>query len=450
MTTITNFFNNDYITFAAYDNTRKIPNICDGLKISQRKVLYTILKNNIDSEQKEIKVEQLSAKASEQTCYLHGANSLNGVAVGMACKYTGSNNINILEPDGNFGTRFVKESSAPRYIYTYLSNIAKYIFKKEDESILGEQAFEGQKIEPKVYYPIIPMILINGAEGLSVGFSCNFSPRNPLEIIEWLEYRLKNKKYNKDLLPYFNNFDGTIEKKDDKYILKGKFKKITSSKLIITEIPIKYSLKQYLNILDDLCEKDIIKSYNDYSNNDKFNFEVKVKLNFFDNKTDEDILKILKLTESITDNFVLLDKNGKIKEYNNVEEILEEYYKIRYDIYNKRKQFQLNEIKQQIVLNNNKKLFIECVLNNVINIKDSLNNIKNKMESLNFQKIDNSYDYLLNMKISSLTKDKLDELKNKIQIMNNVEKLLLNTTIEETWLQELKDLKKIIIKENII
>ena len=111
MKTISNFFNEDYITFASYDNMRKIASICDGLKISQRKILYTILKNNINSENKEIKVEQLSAKASEQTSYLHGATSLNGVAVGLAQKFVGSNNINLLEPDGNFGTRFIKESS---------------------------------------------------------------------------------------------------------------------------------------------------------------------------------------------------------------------------------------------------------------------------------------------------------------------------------------------------
>lgn len=442
MKTISNFFNEDYITFASYDNMRKIASICDGLKISQRKILYTILKNNINSENKEIKVEQLSAKASEQTSYLHGATSLNGVAVGLAQKFVGSNNINLLEPDGNFGTRFIKESSAPRYIYTYLSDIAKYIFKKEDEAILDQQMFEGQNIEPKVYYPIIPMILVNGTDGLSVGFSSYIAPRDPKQIIEWLECKLKGKPYKKQLLPYFKNYDGTIIKEEDKYISKGRFQKVTAAKLIINEIPIKYNLKQYINILDSLCDKDIIKSYKDLSDNDKFSFEIRVKLDFFDGKTEDDILKALKLTESITDNFVLLDKNGKIKEYNNIEEILEEFYQVRYNIYIKRKQFQLKQIKEEIIYNNNKKIFLEYVLNNTINIKDSINNIKNKLDELKLQKINNSFDYLLDMKISSLTKDKLDELRYKIQILNNVEKVLQNTTIEEMWLEELKELKK--------
>ena len=442
MTTITKFFNEDYITFASYDNQRKISSIVDGNKISQRKVLYTILKNNINSESKEIKVEQLSAKTSEQTSYLHGAGSLNGVVVGLAAKYIGSNNINILEPDGNFGTRFIREPSAARYIYTYLSDIAKYIFKEEDEPILEKQTFEGQNIEPKMYYPIIPVVLVNGSEGLSVGFSSNIAPRDPKQIIEWLEYKLKGKNYKKELFPYFKDYQGSVIKEEDKYILKGKYKKLTSSKLIITEIPIKYNLKQYLNVLDSLIDKDIIKSYKDYSDNDKFNFEVKVKLDFFNNKTEDDVLKLLKLTESITDNLVLLDKDNKIKEYNNIEEILNEYYQVRYNAYIKRKSYQLNEIRKQILFNINKKIFIECVLDERINIKDSLNNIRNKMEQLKLQKINNSYDYLLDMKICSLTKDKLDELKSKINIMQNVEKTLENTTIEDMWLEELKQLKK--------
>lgn len=445
MTTLTNFFNNDYITFASYDNMRKIPNICDGLKISQRKVLYTILKNNIDTESKEIKVEQLSAKTSEQTSYLHGSNSLNGVAVGLAANYVGSNNINILEPDGNFGTRFIKESSAPRYIYTYLSNLSKYIFREEDNSILEIQKFEGQNIEPKVYYPIVPIVLINGTDGLSVGFSSNIAPRDPKQIIEWLEHRLKNKAYKKELLPYYKNYNGIVCKEENKYILKGKFVKQSAGKLIITEIPIKYNLKQYINILDSLCDKDIIKSYKDYSNNDKFNFEVKVRLDFFDNKTEDDILKTLKLTQIITDNFVLLDKNSKIKEYANIEEILEEYFKIRYDIYVQRKEYQLKEIRKQIVFNNNKKMFIMYILNKKINISDSIKNIEKRMEELGIEKINDSYDYLLDLKINTLTKDKLDALISKIEIMKNVEKTLKETSIEDMWLTELKELKKKIV-----
>jgi len=443
MTTINEFFNEDYITFASYDNNRKIPSICDGLKISQRKILYTILKNNIDSESKEIKVEQLSAKASEQTSYLHGANSLNGVIAGLATKFVGSNNVNILEPDGNFGTRFIKEASASRYIYTYLSPLAKYIFRKEDEPILDLQSFEGQLIEPKAYYPIVPLVLVNGTEGVSVGFSSNIAPRNILDIIKWLEYRLIHKPKNIKLLPYYKNFTGEVKEAEikNKYIISGKFIRNNTSKITIIELPIKYNLKNYIKVLDSLCDKDIIKNYKDLSDNDKFNFEVNVKREFLANKSDDEILSELKLNENVTDNFVLLDSENKIKEYNNIYEILEEFYNIRLNIYKKRKDYQISELENEILINENKRKFIKYILDLKISIKDTISNLNKQLNNLNFLKINNNYDYLLNMSIYSLTKDKIILLEEKINNLTNERNILYNTTIEQIWLNELKELK---------
>ncbi len=446
MAKIKDFFNEDYITFASYDNSRKINSAIDGLKTSMRKVFYTVLKNNIDSEQKEIKVEQLAAKTSEQTSYLHGATGLGGVTVGLATKYVGSNNINLLEPDGNFGTRFVKDPSASRYIYTYLSDIAKYIFRKEDEPILQEQTFEGQIIEPKYYYPIIPMVLVNGSEGLSVGFSSNINPRDPKQLIDWLEYKLKSKKYNKEFIPYFKGYNGTIERDlsiEDgiKYISKGKYIQDSLTQITITEIPIKYNLKSYLKVLDTLCDKGIIKSYKDLSDNDNFKFEVRVKREFFDNKDENNILSTLKLIESLSDNLVLLNDKGTIQEFNSIEEILELYYKVRYEAYEKRKDYNLHKLSHDLTINEQKYKFIQYVLSKKIKIDDSIDNIIKSLGSLHFIKFNDSYDYLLDMKISSLTKDKMDQLKRLINKAKQDIDQLKNTTIEEIWLSELKELK---------
>lgn len=443
---IENFFNNEYIGFAGFDNGRKIPSISDGLKTSQRKVLYTILKNNINSDKKEIKVEQLSAKTSEQTSYLHGAQSLNLVACGLAQKFVGSNNINILEPDGNFGTRMIPTPSAPRYIYTYLSEVSEHIFRKEDEPILEQQTFEGDIIEPKQYYPIIPLVLVNGTDGLSVGFSSNIIPRDPEEIINWLEAKLNHKTYSTDFVPYYKGYKGTISRDLSstdvvKYMSKGDYIQDNASQLTITEIPIKYTLKSYLKVLDNLCDKDIIKSYKDLSDNDIFRFEVKVKREFFENKTKDDILQILKLTESFTDNLVLLDNAGKIKEYSSVEQILEEYYLIRYNAYEKRKNYYLNKLEKELEFNIERSRFIEFVISKTIKIDDEISSIINKLIEFNFKQFDNSYDYLLDMKISSLTKNKVEELTNKINNIKGDIDNLTNMSIEDMWLKELKELK---------
>jgi DNA topoisomerase-2 len=446
MVKIKDFFNEDYITFAGYDNSRKINSAIDGLKTSMRKVFYTVLKNNIDSEQKEIKVEQLAAKTSEQTSYLHGAAGLGGVAVGLAVNYVGSNNINLLEPDGNFGTRFVKDPSASRYIYTYLSDIAKYIFRKEDEPILQEQTFEGQKIEPKYYYPIIPMVLVNGSEGLSVGFSSNINPRDPKQLIDWLEHKLKGKKYNKEFIPYFQGYNGTIERdlsvdNTIKYISKGKYIQDSLTQLTITEIPIKYNLKSYLKVLDTLCDKNVIKSYKDLSDNDNFKFEVRVKREFFDNKDENNVLSVLKLTESLSDNLVLLNETGTIQEFKSIEEILDLYYKVRLEAYNKRKSYNLNKLSNDLEILSQKFKFIKYVLSKKIKIDSPIVDIIKALEDFKFIKINDSYDYLLDMKISSLTKDKLDQLEKNIDKHKEEIEIIKNTTIEQMWLAELKELK---------
>ena len=446
MVKVKDFFNEDYITFAGYDNSRKINSAIDGLKTSMRKVFYTILKNNIDSEQKEIKVEQLAAKTSEQTSYLHGATGLGGVAVGLAVNYVGSNNINLLEPDGNFGTRFVKDPSASRYIYTYLSDIAKYIFRKEDEPILQEQTFEGQVIEPKYYYPIIPMVLVNGSEGLSVGFSSNINPRDPKQLIDWLEHKLKGKKYNKEFMPYFKGYTGDIERdlsSEDsvKYISKGKYIQDSLTQITITEIPIKYNLKSYLKVLDSLCDKGIIKSYKDLSDNDNFKFEVRVKREFFDNKDENNVLSTLKLTESLSDNLVLLNDKGTIQEFNSIEEILDLYYNTRLDAYQKRKDYNLKKISRDLLFNQQRAKFIEYVISKKIKIDESIGQVIQKLEEFHFIKFEDSFNYLLDMKISSLTKDKVEQLKSIIKKLEIEQETLKNTTIEEIWLSELKELK---------
>ena len=98
----TSFMNQDMIHFSKYDCDRSIPNLIDGLKTSQRKTLFGFMKRGGKGE---VKVAQVSGYISEHSCYHHGEASLNGTIVGMAQNFVGSNNINLLSPNGQFGTR---------------------------------------------------------------------------------------------------------------------------------------------------------------------------------------------------------------------------------------------------------------------------------------------------------------------------------------------------------
>jgi DNA topoisomerase-2 len=166
----TDFINKELIHFSKYDCERSIPNLMDGLKISLRKILYSAFKKNLTSE---IKVAQFSGYVSEQSGYHHGEASLNAAIVGMAQDFVGSNNINLLLPNGQFGTRLQggKDSASERYIFTQLSPLTRLIYRKEDDPILEYLEDDGFPVEPRFYVPIIPMILVNGGKGIGTGFS---------------------------------------------------------------------------------------------------------------------------------------------------------------------------------------------------------------------------------------------------------------------------------------
>ena len=183
----------------------------DGLKISLRKILFSTFKRRLTSE---IKVAQLSGYVSEHSGYHHGEASLNGGIIGMAQNFVGSNNINLLVPNGQFGTRLAggKDSASERYIFTLLNTITRHIFPEHDDAILEYLDDDGQSVEPIYYVPIIPMILINGS-GIGTGFSSKVLPYKPTDIIEWLEHKIRtNEGSGVEFVPYYHGFKGSIMK----------------------------------------------------------------------------------------------------------------------------------------------------------------------------------------------------------------------------------------------
>jgi DNA topoisomerase-2 len=141
--------------------------------------------------------------------YLHGEVSLEGVIVNLAQNFVGSNNLPLLSPEGSFGTRFIPEAGASRYIYTKMQPYLTDIFKKEDEPLLEKQYFEGSQIEYKYYVPIIPILLINGNEGISSGFAQKILPRDINEIKEAI-ISILNDNFVDRIKPSYNEFEGNI------------------------------------------------------------------------------------------------------------------------------------------------------------------------------------------------------------------------------------------------
>ena len=453
------FIDKEFIHFSKYDNDRSIPNLIDGLKISQRKILFAAFKKKLNNE---IKVAQFSGYVSEHSGYHHGEASLNGAIINMAQNYVGSNNINIFEPRGQLGTRLLggKDSASERYIFTLLNKITRLIYPSVDDNILKYLNDDGQSVEPIYYVPIIPMVLINGAKGIGTGFSTDIMSYNPLQIINRIELMLK-KDINYKLItidPYYQGFTGNIEKLDNgkKYLITGNYEIINENKIKINELPIgtwTQDYKEFLETLVDSKKKDsIVKDFNDNSTDMIVNFMIEFKpgtlKELLDKKIEHGmngIHKFLKLYSiQSTTNMHLFNNKEQLKKYNSPEEIIDDYYDTRLEYYKIRKEFLLNKLNSDLKLISNKTRFINDNLNNKIDLrkkkKDEIISLLNKMK---FDDIyNNDYEYLRKMPMDSVCEESIEKMKKeKDEITMNINELERSSN-EELWLKELLILKE--------
>jgi DNA topoisomerase-2 len=452
----TDFINKELIHFSKYDCERSIPNLMDGLKISLRKILYSAFKKNLTSE---IKVAQFSGYVSEQSGYHHGEASLNAAIVGMAQDFVGSNNINLLLPNGQFGTRLQggKDSASERYIFTQLNPVTRLIYRKEDDPILEYLEDDGFPVEPRFYVPIIPMILVNGGKGIGTGFSTDILSYDPIRLIEYIESLLKLEDKETIFTPYYKSFQGTCEPfEGKKYILKGKYTKTANNKIRVEELPIGYWTDDFKQHIENLMEGDktkkskgIVKDYNDMSTDKKVDVEI-----IFHESIDESmevsgmynkLEKTLKLytTQSIN-NMHLFNHEEKLSKYVEIEDILNAYVPVRLDYYQKRKDYQIQSLERELKLLSNKAKYIQENLDGTIDLRNKKKDaIINMLEEKLYDKIDedNDYKYLLKMPMDSVSEENAEKI---IQDKNNKEKeleILKSTTIQEIWLKELDELK---------
>lgn len=435
---ITDILNKELVNYASYDNLRKIGSCVDGLKNASRKVMFTIHEKNIKEK---IKVSQLSAKCAEYSDYLHG-DTLWGVIVTLGRDYTGTNNIPLIKKFGNFGTRCINESSAPRYIFAKGSDEFFNIFKHEDDDILEQQYFEGNRIEPKFYVPTLPMLLVNGSEGVSSGFAQKILSRKSENVKKYICELLKGKNPDVNLLtPWFKDFAGTVERDNDipnKWYIKGVVHHLKNCDYLIDEIPFTYDLKSYLKVLDDLQDDGVINRYVNLSDGENvLKFKVSLPRN-----TEGDLLEKLKLIKTVTENYTCIDDNNRIKEFSNVKDIIDYYMEVKLRYLDKRKISILNDIGSKIDLLEQKIKFLTCYISKKIKIDNtSIDNVVIQLEKLNLKKVDDSYSYLLNMPLYTLTKEHLQSLQDDLKNSKEKYKTVNETTIQQMWISDIKDLK---------
>lgn len=344
------FVNKELILFSRADLERSIPNVMDGLKPGQRKIMYACFKRNLKSD---IKVAQLAGYVAEHSAYHHGENSLCSTIVGLAQNFVGSNNIGTLVPQGQFGTRLQggKDSASPRYIFTRLANITRRIYHAADDPLLSYLSEEGQTIEPEYYAPILPMVLVNGAEGIGTGWSTSIPNYNPRDIAINLMRMLDGEECG-PLTPWYSGFNGNVEESISSkglrsYTVTGIINQIDDTTLEITELPLKKWTQDYKEFLDDLAKSEgkkepFISDYKEHHTDSSVHFVITLTPEKMREALDVGLYTKFKLVSKISiANMMLFDSNSVIKKYDGPEEIVKEFFDVRLEIYKQRKAYLL-------------------------------------------------------------------------------------------------------------
>jgi DNA topoisomerase-2 len=429
------FIHKDLIWFSIADNVRSIPNVMDGLKPSQRKVLYSCRKRSNNAE---TKVSQLSGYVSSTTSYHHGEQSLMGTIINMAQDFVGSNTINLLMPIGQFGTRLVggKDAASPRYIFTKLSDAADRLFHKHDDALLTYLEDDGTNIEPEFYLPAVPLVLINGTEGIGTGYSTHVPCFNP-EDVERNVLRMIDGKKPQKMIPWYRGFQGTIDELsiEGKYACHGVYERINSTTIKITELPVGKWTSDYKEYLEQLVEKGSVKSFTNDSTESTVSFTLKIPT---ESQPKKEIDELLKLTTTIhTTNMHLFDARNTMRKYASPEEILEEFVRVKLDAYRRRKEMLLEAWSKEETVLSYKVKFIMHVMNDTIQVfRKSQQEITTQLQ--HYQYPVQMHDTLLRIRLYAFTRENVEKIENELRQKRIAISTLKETCVPDLWKQDLK------------
>jgi DNA topoisomerase II len=428
--TVTDFIHKDLVHFSLADLERSVASMADGFKPSQRKVIFACFQRNL---KKEIKVAQLAAYVSEKTSYHHGEVSLADTIVNMAQDYTGSNNMNLLVPKGQFGTRLQggKDSSQIRYIFTHLADHTRKLFDSADDAVLTYLDDDGVSIEPEFFVPTLPNVLINGTQGIGTGFSSYVPPYNPKDIKSNIT-RILNGKAPVPMTPWFRGFTGIISESPDTegtYVMEGKWK-TRGSTVTITELPPGRWTNDFKEHLETLVQKKVIADYKNNSTTTDVNFEISRY-----SGNEESLIRDFKLQKVIhTTNMHLFHPTKGITKYKTPEDILVDFVEIRMQYYLKRKDHLVKTLTEKALRLKNKSRFVKMVVDEeLVVFRKKKAVLEAELVTLNFDQLGGDFGYLLGIRTSQYTEEEIESLDtDTVNIETDLE-TLKKTSLLSMW-----------------
>lgn len=493
------FINQELVLFSQHDVARSLPSSIDGLKPSQRKVLFASFKRNLVS--KELKVAQLAGFCGEQTAYHHGEQSLHQTIINMAQDFVGSNNLPLLYPAGQFGTRLQggRDAASPRYIFTRLQSYTRALFPKEDDALLERNEDDGILVEPVVYKPVIPMALINGAEGIGTGWSTYVPAHSPLDVIA----NVRRKIHGEPMIPmkpWYHGFKGEINplkstskgfRYSEGFESSGIIERVATTRARITELPIGRWTEDFKITLRNLVTEDVLTDFTEHHDERTVCFEIKGKKDNLDNIL-KDSSALRTTSRMLASNMHLIDGDGRVQKFTTPEQIIEAFYPVRLDLYVKRREVMLADMQYRVKRLQNQARFVREIGDGKLvvhgkskaailelletngflaehalgNPGDSKNAIKTSIDPQDAleeeEKEDESetsgipanltkggleakaYDYLLNIPIWDLTRENVDKIERELVDIEKEYADLLKSRAEDLWLRDLDNLEELL------
>jgi DNA topoisomerase-2 len=401
----------------------------DGLKVSQRKILYAALKRNLTSE---IRVAQFAGYVSEHTGYHHGEASLNEAIIGMAQDFMGANNLPWLVPQGQFGTRLQggSDSASPRYIHTYLQPIVKKLVRAADFPVLTQRDDDGMPVEPEWYAPVLPMLLVNGARGIGTGYSTYIPPCNPRTLktmlLRWL--RGEESALHEDIPIHFEGFKGTVSRGDTAI---GVFRKVKDGEFLVTELPPGTWTADFRTWLEKELAEGRIKDYTDTSTDKDVNILIK--------GIDEVVLQKELTFQAKKTNMHAFNAQGVITKYDSLNAILREYANVRLELYEKCRQHQIRALQAELPYHENIVRFIEDQISETPKIDLRRKTHKQCLEIL----IANDFtetESILKLPVSSFTAESIQKHQAKFRSLQDEIDGLQRSTPNNLWIADLQEI----------
>jgi DNA topoisomerase-2 len=457
---VSQFVHGQLVQFSYYNVCRSIPSAIDGLKLSQRKILYTCLKHGY---YKDIKVSQLAGQVMADTAYHHGETSLHSTIIGMAQQFVGSNNVSLLRPSGQFGSRLEggQDAAAARYLHTSLMPYNKLLFHAHDLPLLKYLEDDGKSIEPQQFVPLLPMVLVNGAEGIATGFSCYVPPHRPKDLVDNLR-RFVNDEPLVPMTPWFRGFKGAVTVDGATIGIVGCWERVDQDTIRITELPIgtwtssyEESLKKGAatsvrksssqaareKILKVIRHDDVEKVHIDVVFEDKSTVDEMIKAN--------EVEKVLKLETNVyTSNMYLFDSQYRIKRYQTTLDILVDAATERVALYQRRREHLLKVYRHDLLVLTETHRFLGLIVQRVWTPfhKPKTQWITElSSAALHFAPLgvewdsDASWDYLFHIRLDQYTTERMSDLESKMEKKTRMLQELESMSASALFLRDLDE-----------